>query len=897
MSYADRLQKLVEYQTNIRSALEAKGATISSDATLKDFPSAVDTITGDYTGPTPADFVENGMGAYASMMSNATKIASYAFYCDPNITEVNFPNVTSISPKAFAGCSNLSMISFPKCEFLGEYVFNQCSKLKEVYLPELTSGDAQGYFFNQCSLLTNVELPKLNFPYISCAFSGCLHLETVSLPVFSGILSYCTFGGCYELREVYAPFVTGVANTCFSSCSALATLSFPTLQTIGSSAFVNAFALTKLYILSDTMVKLSASNAFNYSPISKSTYTGSFGSVFVKYNLLDGYKSSTNWVTYADRLAAVVPFSATNLSESDSITAFVDGKESPIPLEVPSTEFTYSVYSKYPKYIGTQADVDENGEINISLPTDGVTLTVNTTPEDAIVKITEDGIADTYTKTKILNSGDTVDYMAYKEIDETKTYYYTEEHNTITINNDETLNVSLRTRCYDKVTAENVTTGSSDLKTSILTLFDVDGDALRSKLDCKKTKNESGYFVYTTPATASKARFTVYYKDSDSYSSYGNIVLRISTVLDENSYTDYKTLKPSTVLQDGNVLCARITQNKRKYEVELEPSTTYYFQELYTSYSTYMGWGNYMYIEDLVLYEDSGKAVPIFATNADKVYGLVNNKFSEDVLLTGDVEEFTYTAYADGKPKITGTQTDIDSSGVLNVTFPETGALLSITTVPESAECELIQDGVYSYLSKETLVNPGDAVTVSIKPQEINGTRYGKYSQTVTIENDTVVNIELKEGKIPENITADNAAQYTTFVDGENFEVSEGVIKSGSKSYHVSNGLSIGYVALMPELDCRMTINYSISSDQSNDFGVVMLTETPKTFIRNNLLSVPSNCTRLVYTSGRIDNASSESATLLAGETYYVYFAYTKNAGGDSYGDRFYIHSITFEEV
>ena len=158
MSYAERLNKLVEYQNSIRTALSEKGATISSDATLKDFPAAVSTITGDYTGPTPVEIMENGWEPYYSLVTNATRIASYAFvrasfsevnfpYCSivgedafyfcKSLTTVNLSECTSIMAGAFSYCGSLNSISAPKCEYLGSSVFANCDSLKSVYFPKL----------------------------------------------------------------------------------------------------------------------------------------------------------------------------------------------------------------------------------------------------------------------------------------------------------------------------------------------------------------------------------------------------------------------------------------------------------------------------------------------------------------------------------------------------------------------------------------------------------------------------------------------------------------------------------------------------------------------------------------------------------------------------------------
>ena len=53
------------------------------------------------------------------------------------------------------------------------------------------------------------------------------------------------------------------------------------------------------------MATLSNKNAFNNTPISVSTYTGDFGSIYVKASLFDAYKAATNWVTYSDRFVSL----------------------------------------------------------------------------------------------------------------------------------------------------------------------------------------------------------------------------------------------------------------------------------------------------------------------------------------------------------------------------------------------------------------------------------------------------------------------------------------------------------------------------------------------------------------------------------------------------------------
>ena len=60
-----------------------------------------------------------------------------------------------------------------------------------------------------------------------------------------------------------------------------------------------------LYLLGSSLVILSNKNAFSGTPMSLSTYTGSFGSIYVPASLLASYKAATNWTTYSKRFVGV----------------------------------------------------------------------------------------------------------------------------------------------------------------------------------------------------------------------------------------------------------------------------------------------------------------------------------------------------------------------------------------------------------------------------------------------------------------------------------------------------------------------------------------------------------------------------------------------------------------
>lgn len=74
---------------------------------------------------------------------------------------------------------------------------------------------------------------------------------------------------------------------------------------IPSYTFSNASMLSSLKMYYAGCVDLANVNAFDTTPMSTSTLTGSFGSIYVPASLVDVYKSATNWAVYADRITDI----------------------------------------------------------------------------------------------------------------------------------------------------------------------------------------------------------------------------------------------------------------------------------------------------------------------------------------------------------------------------------------------------------------------------------------------------------------------------------------------------------------------------------------------------------------------------------------------------------------
>jgi hypothetical protein len=171
-----------------------------------------------------------------------TKIADFAFYSYTNLKSVNFPNVVTVEAGAFERCSNLKSIILPKAT--GPF-----------------GSTSNGAF----------------------AYSG---IEYISLPS-----------------------VTELKNRVFYTTSYLHTIHLPNLNSITGDAFYKCYALKKLIIeQTESVCVLKGTKPFEgcYHLLGEvnATYNPEGlkdGYIYVPDNLLEDYKTATNWSVFADR--------------------------------------------------------------------------------------------------------------------------------------------------------------------------------------------------------------------------------------------------------------------------------------------------------------------------------------------------------------------------------------------------------------------------------------------------------------------------------------------------------------------------------------------------------------------------------------------------------------------
>ena len=151
--------------------------------------------------------------------------------------------------------------------------------------------------FRNCFELLSVTMDNIESMGTAALYS-CTALKSFSAK--SAITTgSSTFRGDTSLAELNFPSLKTIENQTFYDCKSLTKVHFPSLETIKADAFTNCTGLTAL-VLGATQVTLANVNAFTGSAIAKGT-----GFVYVPEGLVNTYKTTTNWSTYASQIKSI----------------------------------------------------------------------------------------------------------------------------------------------------------------------------------------------------------------------------------------------------------------------------------------------------------------------------------------------------------------------------------------------------------------------------------------------------------------------------------------------------------------------------------------------------------------------------------------------------------------
>lgn len=207
-------------------------------------------------------------------------------------------NVEFIGPSAFYNCLSAQFGEFPDVKYIGNNAFYNCSKLSSVnasYCSTIKAGA-----FQCCSDLSYVYVPNVEGIEIQ-TFSSCSKLASFVAMKAKYISSYA-FYKCSSLSRVFLPQCSYIGGSAFLGCSYLDTAILGELYSASTYVFQDCYRLMNLYLLGSS--RLTNIPGFTNTPISKySTYTGAYGSIFVRESLLDAYKKG--WTGYSSRFVGM----------------------------------------------------------------------------------------------------------------------------------------------------------------------------------------------------------------------------------------------------------------------------------------------------------------------------------------------------------------------------------------------------------------------------------------------------------------------------------------------------------------------------------------------------------------------------------------------------------------
>ncbi len=180
--------------------------------------------------------------------------------------------ITKVGLYGLGGCENLTSINLPNVVTVGDSGFYNCKLLKNVFLPKVTSIGNNG--FNSTGL------------------------ESISLPSCT-TLGSSSFFATQQLVLAILPLVTSISGFCFNH-SSVQKIDTSSLTSIKNFAFYNTKQLDTLILRNSSVCALENVNAFQDTKIAAGT-----GHIYVPDNLVDSYKTATNWVTFANQIKPI----------------------------------------------------------------------------------------------------------------------------------------------------------------------------------------------------------------------------------------------------------------------------------------------------------------------------------------------------------------------------------------------------------------------------------------------------------------------------------------------------------------------------------------------------------------------------------------------------------------
>jgi hypothetical protein len=360
MSIATQITRLQTAKSNIKTAIENKGVTVPSTATLDGYPTYIAQIEGgggggdtskygnlidNYSGSTVTNFNFYALFEHLTIPSNiqtlwlnfpnysqiksisfeansqCTSLPSQWFLNVTTLTNATLPPLITIIPNQCFDNTRISTIDIPSgVTTINSYAFRFNPSLTTVnFQSNNTLTTIGNNVFDSCTNLSSITIPSSVTSIGDNAFNSCSSLTSIVIP--SGVISIgsATFRNCSSLTSIDIPdSVTSLGQQIFLNCSSLTSCTIGNgVTNISNFAFQGCSSLTSINIPSGVT---NIGNAFNgctgltsvtVKAATPPTLDGiAFNNtnncpIYVPSESVETYKAASGWSNYASRIQAI----------------------------------------------------------------------------------------------------------------------------------------------------------------------------------------------------------------------------------------------------------------------------------------------------------------------------------------------------------------------------------------------------------------------------------------------------------------------------------------------------------------------------------------------------------------------------------------------------------------